>query len=178
MNHVPNESIHYRPLIIDDLENLEAYLKALSTESKNRFGPHGYDLNSLRHIHNPNGPFKGFIAENFARNFPIAYAIVKTGYLDHERDRLQGYGWELRDATDCTFAPSVSDKWQGKGIGRSLFEHVLTNLKKEGYERMVLWGGVQISNQRALKFYKKLGFMELGTFEYAGTNIDMALTFK
>lgn len=107
----------------------------------------------------------------------IAYAIIRVGYLEHDNPRLSSYGLQLNHQTDSTFAPSVADDWQGKGLGKELFAFILPELSARGINRIILWGGVQSNNERAVRYYQKLGFQSLGHFEYHGMNTDMAYQF-
>ncbi len=104
----------------------------------------------------------------------IAYAIIRHGYLEHDSPRLSAYGLQLNHQTDGSFAPSVADNWQGKGLGKELFDFILPELSARGINRIILWGGVQRNNERAVRYYQKLGFQSLGHFEYHGMNTDMA----
>ncbi len=64
----------------------------------------------------------GYIAVEENTGKIIAYAILKKGYLEHDRQRLDSYGLQTDHQTDCTYAPSVADDWQGRGIGTALFQ--------------------------------------------------------
>ena len=55
----------------------------------------------------------------------------------------------------------------GKGYGSSLIEKVIDELKKLGYEKILLW--VLEDNHRARKFYEKCGFVQ--TCEFRDDNI-------
>jgi len=69
----------------------------------------------------------------------------------------------------------VADAWQGYGLANHLLKFILADIKSPGFKRIILWGGVQCSNEPALKFYIKHGFKTLGSFEYNGLNNDMIL---
>lgn len=81
----------------------------------------------------------------------------------------------LSNTSDCTFAPSVADAWQSCGVGNSLFQFILSSLKATEVKRIILWGGVQIDNEKAVNYYKKNAFKTLGQFYYNGENYDMVL---
>ncbi len=162
----------------NDLDGLLCYLGQLSTETKNRFGPHGFDRASVIDVYNNPAEHKGFAAFDTVSNTIIAYAIIKTGYLQHDSQRLQSYGISLSNLTDCTFAPSVADEWQGQGIGTHLLHFILHELKQNGFKRMILWGGVQADNTPAVNYYAKNGFSILGRFDYNGPNYDMILNLS
>lgn len=161
----------FRALSSSDFEQLEHFLHSLSPESKGRFGPHGYDFDSIRsfYLDSKNTGILGFSEEREL----IAYAILRSGFLDHDRQRIEGYGLSLNMDMDSTFAPAIADLWQGRGIGNELFNFVENLAKGKGIYRMILWGGVQSSNDRAVNYYKKLGFRPVGSFEYHGWNQDM-----
>lgn len=167
----------YRPLQSSDEDLLQNYLEKLSPQTRHRFGPHPYDNQAIRDFYNHENLNQGFVAIEPQYQSIIAYAIIKHGFLEHDATRLQGYGLILNSLTDCTFAPSVADDWQGRGIGSGLFDFILTGLKAQGKKRLILWGGVQASNERAIAYYLKKGFRPLGEFEYNGMNLDMVLDF-
>ena len=166
-----SEGFRIIPVSPEHLEQLSHYLNYLSQESRDRFGPHRYDLDALNHIYIEQQDHLGYLA--FIDRDVIGYTVVKLGYLEHDQPRLSQYGLQLNNKTDCTIAPSVADAWQGQGIGRKLMDFVIDDLKSQGFKRMILWGGVQASNQRALAMYTHLGFETIGEFEYYGMNFDM-----
>lgn len=86
-----------------------------------------------------------------------------------------GYHYPLDENYCCTLAPSVADEWQGRGIGTILFDFVQAQLQAAGIRQLILWGGVQSTNLPAQGFYRKKGFIRLGSFEYHGRNDDMLL---
>jgi diamine N-acetyltransferase len=169
-----NKLILLRRFAAADLDDLLYYLHHLSAETKSRFGPHPFHREAVIDFYN-NPLHHGYLAEEVDTKTIIAYAIIKTGYLEHDKQRLQLYGIEPDSKTDCTFAPSVADAWQGCGIGNCLLPFMLPPLKAAGFTRMILWGGVQAGNHTAVNYYQKNGFAILGQFDYHGPNYDMAL---
>jgi ribosomal protein S18 acetylase RimI-like enzyme len=73
------------------------------------------------------------------------------------------------------YAPSVADAWQGKGLGKLLLQQTMKLAKSAGMQALVLWGGVQCDNEQAIHYYRKNGFIELGSFMHQGCNLDMCL---
>ena len=169
-----NDNIFCRKLDSSDLDGLLKYLHHLSAETKSRFGPHPFDAASVIDFYKADD-VTGYIAEEKLSNLIIAYAIVRKGILYFERERLLHYNYFDLDKDCCTYAPSVADNWQGKGIGKLLFFYIADDCKNQNIKRIILWGAVQSSNERAVNFYKKLGFKALGRFEYNGFNEDMIL---
>jgi GNAT superfamily N-acetyltransferase len=162
-----------RRLITDDFAELLEYLNHLSSETILRFGPHSFDFQTLTNLYQNSDEHYGYLAQDIETSAIIAYSIIKTGYLEHDSFRLRSYGLLPDEKTDCTFAPSVADKWQGIGLGNCMFNYILTDLKALNIKRIILWGGVQCSNEKAVKFYLRNGFRILGEFEYNGRNYDM-----
>jgi len=171
------ENITVKKLQSSDLDALLHYLHNLSSETKSRFGPHPFDAEGLIQFYNDNS-ITGFIAIDQYSNTVIAYSVVKDGLLHHDKNRLNGYGYPGMENNSCTYAPSVADNWQGKGIGKRVFDYVVEDCKQKGTKRIILWGGVQSSNNKALHFYQKQGFVTIGQFEYNGLNQDMLLELK
>lgn len=164
-----------RKLITDDTYRLCTYLQQLSPETRRRFGPHGFDRQTVESFYAENDTHSGYVAEDTENGEIIAYSILKTGYLWHDLQRLQSYGLTPDSHTDGTFAPSVTDPWQSQGVGNSLFQFILPDARSKGIKRIILWGGVQSDNIKAVNFYLKNGFTTLGEFEYFGMNTDMVL---
>lgn len=170
-NNIP---IHLRQLHSSDFENLLHYLNNLSAETKSRFGPHAFTMEAIEAMYGSGQNFTGYTAIEESTGTIIAYAIIKKGLLQHDTERLQHYGLVLNEETDCTFAPSVADEWQSLGVGKLLFSFIWADLMATGFKRIILWGGVQSSNHKAVQYYTNNGFYILGAFEYNGQNLDMA----
>lgn len=89
--------------------------------------------------------------------------------LGEEAGNLVGFA-QLRwgDAPDCVVAESpgeilrlyVLSDWHGKGIAQSLMQACLDEMKARGSD--LVWLGVWEHNPRAISFYRKFGFAEVG----------------
>jgi diamine N-acetyltransferase len=167
-----HKQVRLRKLIFSDFDKLLNYLEHLTSETKSRFGPHPFDKNSIVEFYK-NPSHIGYVVEDTETTDLVAYSIVKIGYLEHDSMRLQSYGLALDNKTDCTFAPSVADQWQSSGLGNALFQFILTDLKNMQVKRIILWGGVQMNNDKAVNYYKRNGFEIKGQFYYNGENYDM-----
>lgn len=58
---------------------------------------------------------------------------------------------------------AINYEFQNQGLGGKLFEAVITNLKADGIKRLEL--KVEADNQKAVRFYKKIGFQIEGTLK-------------
>jgi len=67
----------------------------------------------------------------------------------------------------------VHPNWQGRGIGTALMKKALDYARSRGKKIVELWVGVR--NERAIRFYKNLGFREMGV---VGRWLRMALDLK
>ena len=157
------------------LDNLLNYLNALSSESKSRFGPHPFTSEAVTKLFEDSENFILYLAVIKESDKIVAYTIVKKGWLPFDAPRLNSYNL-FPSIKDCTMAPSVTDNWQSRSLGSNFFQYVANQLKTaEKLERIILWGGVQSTNNKAIIFYKKLGFRVLREFTHNGNNFDMAL---
>ena len=159
-----------------DLPNLLLYLLHLSEVTRDRFGPHPFTMDALEHVyHHPD--YIGFLIIENNSTFIIGYAIVKLGYLEHDLPRLLSYHFQPNHTTDATYAPSLADDWQGKGIGKLLWNTVKEYLQQLQKKRVILWGGVQSNNTIAVKYYQKNNVISIGSYTYNGKdNLDMICT--
>lgn len=171
-------NIFYRRLTVTDFKNLLQYLQELSPASQKRFGPHTFDLHTLREMYENANDHIGYIAVEENTEKIIAYAVLKKGYLEHDSQRLNSHGLQPDHQTDCTYAPSVADHWQGRGVGTGLFNYILSDIEKLPFRRIILWGGVQADNERAVRYYQNNGFTILGEFQYNGNNFDMSYNLQ
>jgi len=168
-----NRQVYLRKLNTNDLDKLIYYLENLSFETKKRFGPHYFDKQSVFDFYGYSDIHWGYVAHTIDTNEIVAYSIIKLGYLESDYNRFLSYGIKLDSKNDCEFAPSVADSWQSCGIGNQLFSFILADLKNTEIKRIVLWGGVQADNEKAVNYYKKNNFKLLGQFSHNGENFDM-----
>jgi diamine N-acetyltransferase len=171
-----NTSVDIRLLKQDDADLLFTYFENLSAETKLKFGPHSFDKNTVHLMCLFLSPdILRYIALEPATNKIIAYMLIRKGLIEADKNRLQKNNIFIDKGTACSFAPSVSDEWQGTGLGSKLFSFIETDLKKNTtYKTILLWGGVQASNLNAVHFYIKNGFIRKGNFLHNNMdNLDM-----
>ena len=152
---------------------LLVYLHGLSMETRNRFGPHSFTEEGIAEVFNGSAEVSGYIATEVGSGQIVAYSLIMTGFLQADRIRYHGYDVQFPGSGVCTFAPSVGDQWQSSGLGSRMFEFIVEEIKQSGFGTIILWGGVQATNLRAVSFYLKHGFVEAGRFFHNGENIDM-----
>ncbi len=173
-----NQPVLLLKLVSDDIDKLCAYLNLLGSDTLKRYGPHKFDKESVIELYRHTDTYSGYIAQDVETSGIIAYSVIKTGYLEEDGSRLRTYGLLPDETTDCTFAPSVADEWQSQGVGNALFNFLLQDLTAKGIRRIILWGGVQSDNQKAVNYYLKNGFKKVGHFEHNGPNDDMILEIE
>ena len=175
---VNKKSVSIRLLEKDDNDLLLAYLQALSAESRSRFGPHPFDAATVNDIcHHLPGDTSRYIAIDTASGKIAAYMLVKNGMMEWDRLRYANRQQYFDEAVMVTYAPSVADEWQSSGLGSALHAIIEAALKNKGMATIVLWGGVQATNKKALGFYTKFGYRIMGAFRQDDKdNYDMLKT--
>jgi ribosomal protein S18 acetylase RimI-like enzyme len=168
-----------RPLQRTEAALLGAYFAGLSPETRRRFAPHPFDQATADALCLRPSPdvlrLVAVPAEGAASAPFLAYVILRLGVTGGERRRFAARGQPLWPESDCTVAPSVADACQGQGLGTRLMALVCDLARQLGRRRMLLMGGTQADNARAVALYRRLGFQTAGEFEHpAGVwNYDM-----
>jgi len=170
-----NSKIHVRFLQKIDEEKLFRYFTQLSVETKSRFGPHFFDKDTVKHICNEQGGDTTRYIALDDKDDLIAYMLVKKGMNDGERYRLLQHNIAFDETLFCSFAPSVTDAWQSSGLGTAMYEAIENDIRSNTpFRFIILWGGVQVTNDRAVRYYEKHAFKHAGAFWYDGKdNYDM-----
>ena len=175
------ERITLRALRREDGELFGRYLAGLGEETRRRYAPHPLTLEQgIKLCHEINyGDTLRLIAvtEQGGKPEVIAYFILVLGVREGDIKRYRERGMTLDPQRDCTFAPSVADAYQNRGVASALMPQVLDVARRLGFRRMVLMGGTQATNSRAIRFYVKSGFRKVGDFVTEGNvnNHDMIL---
>ena len=169
------KTVEIRSLKPDDEEALHNYLQNLSPESRSRFGPHPFDQQTINMICvHPDNDIQRFIAIDGSAPVIVSYMLIKQGMIDGDQQRYAQRNQLYDSATMVTYAPSVADAWQSSGLGTAMLTIVENELKNKGISHIVLWGGVQVSNIKAVNFYKKNEYQFLASFWYDDKdNYDM-----
>ena len=162
-----------RPLQKDDLPGLVQYFENLSEKTRSFYGPHPFDEATLDAL--CRGTYENFQTIVVEQDKVIVgYTVIKRGYSEGELYRYPNYDMIMDPEHHFLYAPSIADAHQSKGIGSIMLQYVEDYLQSQGATSLILWGGVQIRNQRAIRYYEKNGFVKLGEFHYDGLdNWDM-----
>lgn len=172
---INGKEISIRLLESSDNEMLFDYFEKLSSESKSRFGPHPFDRETVNQIcWNPDHEICRYIAVDNESGSILSYMLIKQGMIEWDEKRFATRNEKYDYNTSVTFAPSVSDAWQSKGLGSLMNSIIEDDLRKRGIKNIILWGGVQATNSKAVHFYKKSGYQILSSFYHNGLdNYDM-----
>lgn len=188
--------VTFRPLAAGDAGILGPYFESLSQETRRRFAPHAFDQATAERLcaaidYAGAIPMVATIAmaatiamiatvPDGPQERVVAYFICVLGVAPVERERYARAGVPLDSQTDCTVAPSVADAYQDRGLGSCLMGHLVNVARRLGRRRLVLMGGVQATNARAVHYYQKHGFRLVSTFESPSGvyNHDMVLDLE
>jgi diamine N-acetyltransferase len=173
---INTQFIQIRLLKFDDSELLYKYCNGLSDLTKSRFSPHGFNEETIKKICrniSKDNSFR-FVAITTDTEQIIGYFIAKNGVSENDKIRFLQNKIHLKAEECCSIAPSVADDYQGSGLGKALFKFMIDYLKEQQKHHLVLLGGVQKENEKAIRFYQKMGFNEVGEFDRNGVlNLNM-----
>lgn len=123
--------------------------------------------------------YKGIIPQDYLDSIPVGRWANNVNKADMNNLAVTENGLIIGTASFCKsrweqysdYGEIVSvyflPEYMGKGYGRLLFSRCIEELKKLGYNKILLW--VLEENQRARSFYEKNGFVFSG--EYLEDNI-------
>jgi GNAT superfamily N-acetyltransferase len=155
-----------------DVENIVSFYQQLQEATRRLYAPHSMDREAIQQqVANPDY----LMLLSFEETDLAGYQVFLKGVFPWERDRYKQYGITLNQHT-ASYAPVLGDNFQGRGLGASMLEQALPLLKAAGIRQLILWGGVQCANIRAVNFYLKNGFRIVGYFDWEGANYDMIST--
>ena len=148
------KQVTIRQLQPADSEELFNYLHGLSAEGRCRFGPHAFEKETVSNICNRQVPrWEGYLALDNSNGNILAYMLICQGMIEWDEKRYAQRNISFDTTSTVTFAPSVGDAWQSTGLGTLMNNLIESELKKRGIKSIVLWGGVQASNKKAVNIY-------------------------
>ena len=176
------EEVLIRLLREDDGARLAAYLEGLCAETCSYYRPHPFDRETAERSCASLNPAEELrfvaLSRSDGDDRIVAYVPFKVGVRDADFERYAARGIELDPEADTTIAPSVADDYQGSGLAGAIMRYLREHSRTLGRTRMVLWGGVQARNARAIAFYRKWGFREMGEFWTDQNNFDMLASLE
>ncbi|MBI1782707.1 MAG: GNAT family N-acetyltransferase [Sphingobacteriales bacterium] len=166
--------INTRLLQNTDVQNLFNYVFSLSVETKSRFGPHLFNRETIEQICNNKDDVMRYVAIDESTANIVGYMLFKQGMIYWDDKRYAERNQYFNYSTTVTYAPSVADAFQSSGLGSVMYNEIEKELRTKGIKHIVLWGGVQATNERAVNFYKKFGYELYGSFWHdEKDNLDM-----
>ena len=147
------------------------YLLNLSAHARSHFAPHEFTRERAEQVcADANaGDLLRFVVTAGPVPSPciVAYFLLFLGEPHLEIRRYEQYGdtlAALRGKRLCTFAPSVADDYQSRGLASAAMPKILELARALGCEQMLLMGGAHVENAKAVAFYEKFGFRPVGRF--------------
>jgi diamine N-acetyltransferase len=173
----------FRPLETGDVAPLEEFLSSLSNETRRFWNLESYDRSAAAELCAAIGRYDKlrFVAQEAAAPFRLLASFeFSFGIPRGDAERFRSYSITLSETSDCRFAPCVRDALQGSGLANALMPLAIDIARRFGKSRIILWGGVDSENRRAIRFYEKHGFTALGrTWSSDGREtIDMILHLR
>lgn len=157
-----------------DAEALAEYFEGLSAETRSRFQPHPLTRKAAVGACGAAESLVGrFVL--WKDDVIIGYFILERRMSIHEASRYAKFGLILESGKDLLFAPSIIDEYQSTGLASLAMPHLIEAARRGGARSLVLMGGTQASNTRAIGFYEKFGFKRFGGYWTGIFNHDMRL---
>ena len=157
--------------------SLATFLSNLSEETHRRFAPHAFDPTTIHELAAEKDPdCLRFVALDHHTANVVAYMLFDRSSLKWEIRRAVSNGFNIDKDKSVRFAPVLANAWQGSGLAGLMFGLVRDRLQLAGFDTILLWGGVQASNTKAIRFYERIGFVQAGRFWHEGVESwDMVL---
>lgn len=86
-------------------------------------------------------------------------AVAGYAYADRHRER-PGYRWAVN------ISVYVADGFSGRGIGRSLYGHLLDLLRRQGFVHA--YAGIALPNPASVALHEAIGMRRIGVYERVG----------
>lgn len=178
MSLLSGEDVIFRPLKPDDVSSLTRFFANLSAKTREYYTVDNDDASSAQEKCDAINQYDKlrFVVENKITKNIIALLEFSFDTVK-DKERFIKYGIKLNTATDCRIGLCIADDYQNMGLGSLFFPYLIDIAKQFGQKRIILWGGVYATNERAIRFYKKNGFKRLGLFInlHEKQSIDMIL---
>lgn len=165
-----------RKLETADGAMLSEYFNGLTAMTKVRFGPHPLTADfAFAVCGKQDDTADRFVILMKGKQEIVGYFILEFELSPHESGRYLSQGVVLEQGLDVLFAPSVADALQNCGLASAVMPELIAHCRRKGARSMVLMGGTQATNARAIAFYEKFGFVKYGGYHTEVFNHDMRL---
>lgn len=168
-------SLTFRQLEAADNSMLGQFFQGLSAETKSKYGPHPLTQEYADELCQNLTPLNTTRMVAVIEQAIVGYFIIDFREIDHEVKRYATFGITLTSPKDPFFAPCISDQYQNLGIASLVMPHIIDYVKQRGGKSLVLLGGTQETNTLGIRFYKKWGFQQCGSYFSHINNLDMRL---
>lgn len=172
-----NDRLNLASLTERDAEALAGYFDGLSPASRARFQPHPLTRQAALQLCAETGASTIRLVLRTANEI-IGYFILEPRMSVHEAGRFATHGIALESMRDLLFAPSIADAYQNQGYGSMAMPHLIDLARRHRARSLVLMGGTQATNARAIAFYEKFGFERIGGYWTDVFNHDMRLVLE
>jgi GNAT superfamily N-acetyltransferase len=182
LNTADGPEIVLRPLTHGDAEPLSGFLQGLSRESRRFSTFPGHDLAAARELCDAIARYDKLrlVLEETPSGRVVGLLELSLGLTPGDIARYRAAGIGLVEGADCRFGPTLADDYQGRGVGTLVLPLVTDAVRRLGRSRIILWGGVLADNARAVRFYQKNGFRQVGSFvgPDGALSLDMLLDLR
>ena len=162
-----------------DSEPLGQYFESLSDETLKRFGPHPLTKDfAVALCKRKHDSAIRFILSLVEKKYFVGYFILDFRMPKGLLDRYSEQGIDLSNGRNPMFAPCIADNYQNTGLASLAMPIIIKSAKDLGANSLVLMGGTQATNKRAVAFYKKFGFKHICEFKNEVLNYDMRLLLE
>lgn len=171
---VDGHEFSLRPLLPRDASALGRYFDGLSAATTRRFQPHELSAASaVRLCADLSEDTQRFVVSHHYEI--VGYLILSRRIPPSDAARYLERGVSLDGAHDLSFAPSIADAWQNRKLASAVMPQLIAHAHAHAVRSLVLMGGTQATNARAIAFYEKFGFVRCGGYETDVYNHDMRL---
>ena len=160
------ENVTFRPLKPQDVALLAQFFENLSLKTREYYVLPSYDVITAKEMCDTINRYRKlrFIIISNSTKKLIALFEFNFDIPENDIKRFIKYNIQLNTNTDCRMGPCLADDYQNQGVGSMIFPYLLEIARQFEQKRMILWGGVFSTNERAINFYKKCGFKKVGIF--------------
>lgn len=155
-----------RPLNSEDKKEVALFLENLSEETKSVFTYKSFDAKQADELCDAIGKYDKlrYVVENLRDGSIIGIFEFSFDLTSEDLKRFSEYGVSINQNDTCRFGPVLADEFQGKGIASKVMPYIFKTAQLFERNKIILWGGVFNTNHKAIDFYLRNGFLQVGEF--------------